>query len=204
MSTSRYASQRQHEDDWGKRWVAALGRHMKISRVRRSRPKSDPPDVVFHVSREDGTETKTWGEITDVYYDNREAQALWRREPSSRPFPGYVGPDETIAARAEKETEKKLGKYATLVEQHGRGHLLIVLVSPFTTRGTRVEAEERILEQLYRQDRAGSRPFETVWLGYQLPWTSPAEREDPKYAFRDPTADGRFNFFKCIWEAPIP
>ena len=144
-------------------------------------------------------EMSTWGEVTGAYYDNREAEGLWKGEPVSRPFPGYVGPDETIAARAGKEFGKKRAKYATLAEQHGKGHLLIVLPSPLTTRSTRVEAEKRIRERLRHHDYVGPGPFETIWIGYELPCTSPEEKEDPKFAFRDPTADGRFNFLKRIW-----
>jgi len=147
---------------------------------------------------------RTWGEVTNAYYDNREAEGLWKGESGSRPFPGYVGPDETIAARAEEELEKKLEKYGTLAERYGRGHLLIVLASPFATRSTRAKAEERIGERLRRQNGSGSGPFETIWLGYKLPWTSRDEQEDPKYAFRDPSADSRFNFLKCVWPPQEP
>ena len=198
--------QRQHEDYWTERWAEALCRRMKNAVARARRPESDPPDAWFHVSKENGSETITWGEVTGAYYDNREAERLRKGETASRSSPGnlYAGPDETIAAFTEKVFKKKRGKYVKLVEQHGRGHLLVVLVSPFTTRSTRVGAEERIREQLRHQDCAGSGPFKTVWLGYELPWTSPDEQEDPEYAFRDPTTDHRFNFLKCIWPAQAP
>ena len=145
----------------------------------------------------------TWGEVTCAYYDNREAERLWKSESVSWSSPSYLyaGPDKTIAAFAEEVFEKKRGKYVELVEQHGRGHLLVVLLSPFTTRSTRVDAEERIRDQLRHQERTGSGQFETVWLGYELPGTSPDEQEDPEYAFRDQTTDGRVNFLKRIWPA---
>lgn len=44
-----------------------------------------------------------------------------------------------------------------------------------------------------------SEPFETVWLGYRLPWTTSDEQVDLEYVFQDPTCEGRFNFMKCIW-----
>ena len=118
--------------------------------------------------------------MTGACYDDQEAEVLWKGESVSRLFPGCVGLDETIVARAEKEFGKKRGKYVTLVKQYGRGRLLNMLVSPFTTRGTRNETEEGIRGRLQSQDRAGSGPFQTVWIGYNLPWTSPGEQEDPK------------------------
>ena len=47
-------------------------------------------------------------------------------------------------------------------------------------------------------------PFETVWLGYRLPYTTPDEQEDLQYVFRDQTDGERFNFMKCIWTKPDP
>lgn len=203
MSRARQPIQQQHEGYWIERWAEVLGQRMMNALVRVRRPESDPPDAWFHVSKENRTEMITWGEVTCAYYDNREAEDLWKGESASWSSPGnlYAGPDETIAAFAEEVFEKKRGKYVKLVEQYGRGHLLVVLISPFSTRSTRVNAEERIREQLRHQERAGSGQFETAWLGYELPWTSPDEQEDPEYAFQDPTPVGRFNFLKCIGPA---
>ena len=61
---------------------------------------------------------------------------------------------------------------------------MVLLHSPLTTRSTRVEAEEAIRGMLETGPSAEFEPFETVWLGYRLPWTIPEEKEDPKYAFR--------------------
>ena len=49
-----------------------------------------------------------------------------------------------------------------------------------------------------------SNPFETIWLGYRLPFTTPDEQEDPQHAFQDETDAERFNFIKCIWTGRTP
>ena len=191
--------QRQHEDYWGRCWAAALGKHMGAE-VRSSRPDEDPPDIDFHIRRRDGTVTTSWGEVTGTYYDSNEAGWLWGSVPGNRG--GYREPDAVLGIRARDLVERKRKKYHELVQRRGRGYLQVLLHSPLTTRSTRVEAEEAIRDMLETGPSAEFEPFETVWLGYRLPWTIPEEKEDPKYAFRDVPDGDRFNFLKCIWTDP--
>ena len=84
MPSSRRTIQRQHEEYWIERWVEALGQRMTKTHLRARRPEQDPPDAWFQVSKEDGTEMKTWGEVTCAYYDDQEAKSLWKGESVSR------------------------------------------------------------------------------------------------------------------------
>ena len=186
--------QRQHEKYWGKWWAVALAQRLN-ARIQSNRPNQDPPDVDFHIRKEDGTEIKAWGEVTGVYYDSDEAKWLWGSGPEDQQGKGYLEPDAVVGAKAVELVENKRSKYSALVKRQGRGHLLVVLHHPLTTRGTRVEAERRIRDLLCGTPRE-SEPFETVWLGYRLPWTTEDEKEDSQYVFQD---HERFNFMKCVW-----
>ena len=115
---------------------------------------------------------------------------------------GYWEPDAVMGVRARDLVERKRKKYRELARRRGRGHLLVLLNSPLTTRSTRVGAEESILELLETGTRPEFDPFKAVWLGYRLPYTIPEEKEDPRYAFRDAADGERFNFMKCIWNSP--
>lgn len=199
--SERQQQQRQHEDFWAKRWTIAFGRHIN-AQVRSSRPVRDPPDVAFHIQRSDGTQRTDWGEITGVYYNSHEAKRLWGATPSNEERGGYWEPDTVLGIQARQRVECKLNKYRELVARRGPGHLLVLLLSRLTGRNARVEAERRIRELLNDSRSLDSDPFESVWLGYHLPWTLPAEQEDPLYAFRDPSDKKRFNFMKCIWSHP--
>ena len=191
--------QRQHEDYWGKCWAVALGQHLN-AQVQSNRPHQDPPDVDFHVQKEDGAETTAWGEVTGVYYDSNEAGWLWGSGPENQQGKGFREPDAVVGTRAVELVERKRSKYAALVKRQGRGHLLVVLNHPLTTRSTRVEAERGIQDLLRRTPRE-SEPFETVWVAYRLPWTTADEQEDPQYVVQD---DERFNFMKCVWTRTSP
>ena len=177
-----------------------LGRHLN-AQIRWSRPDEDPPDVDFHVRRHDGTEVTVWGEVTGVYYNRHEAKWLWG---DIRRAGGYWNPDARSGRAARDRVECKLKKCSTLAQRRGRGHLLVLLHSPLTTRSTRVEAERCMRELLVSAPCSDSEPFETVWLGYRLPWTTPHEQEDPQHVFLDQTGAERFNFIKCIWIRPDP
>ena len=146
---------------------------------------------------------KSWGEVTGTYYDSKEAKWLWRAEPGNE-GEVYREPDAVMGARARELVEHKRNKYRKLVRRRGLGHLLVLLHSPLTTRSTRVEAEKAILDTLETGPSQGVDPFETVWLGYRLPITSPNEQEAPEHVFRDAPNGERFNFLKCIWTRPAP
>ena len=77
--------------------------------------------------------------------------------------------------------------------------MLVLLHSPLTSRSTRVAAEKSMLALMEAALPPTFEPFDTVWLGYHLPITTPRERERPEYAFRDAANSDRFNYFKCIW-----
>ena len=188
--------QRRHENYWGRCWGAALGKQMGAE-VRSSRPDSDPPDIDFQIRRSDGTVEMSWGEVAGSYYDGHEASWLWGAHAGNGGR-GYWEPDAVMGMRAQNLVVCKRAKYRELVCQRGHGHLLILLHSPLTTRSTRVEAESGIRELLETGPAPNIDPFETVWLGYRLPWTTPEEREDPEHAFRDTPDGDRFNFLKCI------
>ena len=144
QSNQRRLDQIRHEDNWAKCWVAPLGKFLNAQDVRTSRPNdvATPPDATFHVRHSDGNETTTWGEITDVYYDETEARLLWSGTSKGKPRI-YTEPDAQTADEAEKRVERKLKKYPALVSEQGRGHLLLVISSPLTTRSTWTEMESR-------------------------------------------------------------
>ena len=192
----------QHEDYWGRCWAVALERHMD-AKVRSARPHEDPPDVDFQIRRRDGTVATCWGEVTGTYYDSNEAKQLWGPEPGIGGG-GYWEPDAVMGEKARELVERKRRKYRELVKRRGRGHLLVLLHSPLTTRSTRVNAEEAILDVLETGSNQHFDPFESVWLGYRLPITCPDEQEDPQHAYRDELGGHRLNFLKCIWTRPIP
>ena len=171
--------------------------------VRSTRPHEDPPDIDFQIRRRDGAVVTCWGEITGTYYDSNEARLLWGPEPGIGGGRSWE-PDAVLGGKARDLVQQKYKKYRELVHRRGRGHLLVLLLSPLTTRSTRVNAEEAILDMLETGLDQNSDPFETVWLGYRLPITSPDEKEDPKHAYPDEPDEHRFNFLKCIWTRPIP
>ena len=96
------------------RWASTLN----VQDVRTTRPNdvATPPDVTCHVRRSDGNETATWGEITDVYYDETEARLLWSGTSKGQPRM-YTEPDAQTADEAEKRVERKLKKYLALVSE---------------------------------------------------------------------------------------
>ena len=193
----RSERQRQHEEYWGRCWAVALTRRLDAD-VYWARPDQDPPDSDFLVKHRDGTVMNCWGEVTGAYYSRNDAKWLWGTESNSGGR-AYYGPDSHIAESARDSVRSKLQKYEKLVEQQGRGHLLVLLLSPLTTRSTRAKAEHSILKVLDGRPRSNSGPFETIWLGYHLPHTDPQESEDPRHAFLESPDSRRFNFFKCIW-----
>ena len=140
----------------------------------------------------------SWGEVTGAYQDSGEAKWLWATKAGNESR-GYWEPDATIANEARDLVKRKVGKYRELVQLRGQGNLLVLLHSPLTTRSTRVEAEKAIRDLLESGSSEDFNPFETVWLGYRLPWTISEEQEDPEYAFRDAPDGDRWNFLKCIW-----
>ena len=195
--------QRQHEKYWGMCWAVAFGQR-NCAQVQSSVPDEDPPDVDFLIRRLDGTEVMGWGELTGAYYDSSEAKVLWGEEPRNGEGGVYLEPDAILGSKARERVEVKRTKknYVELVRRRGLGHLLVLLLSPLTTRSTRVEAERYIREQLESPEKQDLDPFETVWLGYHLPYTTSDEQEDLQYVFRDPTDGNRFNFMKRIWTSP--
>ena len=192
--------QRAHEDYWRQCWEIPLGRHLK-AKVQSTLAAPDPPDFEFEVLWPDATTTRTWGELTGAYYSASEAKWLWGTVPASTHDAVYVEPDAAVALEARTQVEKKSQKYSDLVRRAGKGHLLVLLHSPLTTRSTRVAAETAICDALNSSVSGRTGPFASVWLGYCLGFTSPSEQEDPKYVFRDPTGGDRLDFLKCIWVA---
>ena len=192
--------QRAHEDYWRQCWEIPLGRHLN-AKVHSTLAPQDPPDFEFEAHWPDGTTTRTWGELTGAYYSASEAKWLWGAVPAPTPGAAYVEPDAVVALEALTLVEKKSQKYSDLVRRAGKGHLLVLLHSPLTTRSTRVAAESAISDALNSSVSGRTGPFESVWLGYRLGFTSPSEREDAKYVFRDPTGGDRLDFLKCIWGA---
>lgn len=190
--------QRLHEDYWGMCWAFPLGQHLN-AQSRWSRPDEDPPDADFHIRKSDGTKMTVWGEVTGAYYSRSEAKWLWGGRPGNREGGGYWEPDAVLGIKARGLVDRKRKKYLELAQRRGPGHLLILLHSPLTTRSTRAEAERCVRELLESPPSSDLDTFETVWLGYRLPWTTPDEQEDLLYVFRDPTDKKRFNFLKCIW-----
>ena len=197
--------QRALEVYWGRCWAAAIGQHLNAE-VHSSIPSKDPPDVEFTARSPDGSATTTWGEVTGTYLDSKEAKLLWGRGPQSDEGEVYCEPDRVAALRAGALVQRKRQKYDSLVQQKGRGHLLVVLHSPLTTRTTRVGAERSIQEVLTRPVGRHTDPFDSVWLGYRLPITVASEQEDEEHVYRAPMDEERRNFMKCIWvqEAPEP
>ena len=180
-----------------------MGQHLD-SEVQASTPTQDPPDVEFTVRRPDGSAATTWGEVTGTYLDSREAKLLWGRGPRSGQGEVYCEPDRVAALRASALVERKRRIYDSVVQQRGRGHLLVVLHSPLTTRRTRVGAERSIQEVLNQPARRHADPFDTVWLGYRLPYTVASEQEDEQHVYRAPMDEERRNFMKCIWVPTSP
>ena len=192
----RQRQQRQHEEYWGRCWTVPLGRYL-CAEVQSSRPDNDAHDIEFWIQRSDGTVTSSWGEIAGAYYDNSEAEWLWGAEQPGAGR-GYIEPDARTGVEARDMAARKLGKYRDVADVRGRGHLLVLLHSPFTTRSTRVDAERRIGELLDTKTGVAFNPFETVWLGYRVPLTVPEEREDPEHVFHDGEDGDRCNFLKRI------
>ena len=195
VAAVRLTRQHQHENYWGRCWAVPLAQHLG-STILEARAGEDPPDVDFRIRERDGTETTAWGEVTAVYCNSNEAKRLWDGSGGSG---GYWEPDAVLGSRARAQVERKCKKYRELAQRRGPGHLLVLLLSPLTSRSTRVEAEGRVRELLRSAPSMDSDPFETVWLGYRLPLTTPDEQEDPQHAFQDETVAERFNFIKCIW-----
>ena len=193
----RQIDQRQQEDHWTARWAEPMRLYLNAQSVREKRPSEDPPDVEFHVVLGDGSETKTWGEVTGTYYSSEDASWLWDRKPDPRGRT-YVEPDATMAENAVACVRRKIEKYDSLVKERGLGHLLVLLLNPLTTRSTRVKVEESILRMLHERVSADLGPFKSIWLGYHLPETSPDEQEKRQYAFLDEKNGRQFNFMKCI------
>ena len=190
----RQEKQRQHEDYWAKCWEVPMCRYLGAQKVRASRPRHNAPDVDFHVWRADSRETKTWGEVTGAYYSPGEAQWLWDSE-SADGSRVCVQSDERIGVAAIERVSRKLSKYSDLVENQGKGNLLVVLNSPLTKRSTREKAERGVLKFLTSKT-PDARPFRSFWFAYRLPETTLNEMEDPLFVFTDNA--GRANFFKCI------
>lgn len=198
----RQRQQRQHEEYWGRCWTAPLGRYF-CADVQSRRAENDAHDIEFRIQRSDGTVTASWGEVTGAYYDNKEAEWLWGAE-RPRAARDYIEPDARTGMEARDLAARKLGKYRNVADVRGRGHLLILLHCPLTTRSTRVDAERRIRELLDTETGIAFNPFETVWLGYRLPLTVLEEREDPEHVFHDGEERDRFNFLKRIWSGRSP
>ena len=194
---------RDHEDYWGRCWAVALGRHLN-AQVQSSLPTQDPPDVDFAVRSPDGTGTNTWGELTGAYYDSDEGKWLWGSSLGTQHGVANREPDAVVAHEARALVERKRQKYSALVQQRGKGHLLVLLHSPLVTRATRVATEFSIRDALASTPGGHADPFESVWLGYRLPITVESEQEDPQHVFRAPTSGGRLNFLKCTWATPSP
>ena len=169
-------------------WATALAQHLN-AKVLSSRPGEDPPDVDFRIQEQDGTERTVWGEVTAVYCNNREAERLWNGRGNREV---YREPDAVMGTRARAQVERKRQKCLNLAQRRGPGHLLVLLLSPLTSRSTRVEAERSVRELLESAPGVDSDPFETVWLGYRLPDTTPDEQENPQHAFQDGTDAERF------------
>ena len=190
--------QRAHEDYWRQCWEIPLGQHLN-AKVQSTLAAQDPPDFEFEVHWPDETTTRTWGELTGAYYSASEAKWLWGAVPGPTQGAAYVEPDAVVALEALTLVEKKSQQYSDLVRRDGKGHLLVLLHSPLTTRSTRVAAESAICDALNSSVSGRPGPFESVWLGYRLGFTSPSEQEEEKYVFRDPTGGDRLDFLKCIW-----
>jgi len=198
----RQRQQRQHEEYWGRCWTVPLGRYI-CADVHSRRADNDAYDIEFRVQRTDGTVTTSWGEVTGAYYDNNEAEWLWGAE---RPGAArdYIEPDARTGMEARDMAARKLGKYRNVADVRRRGHLLVLLHSPVTTRSTRVDADRPIRELLDTETGVAFNPFETVWLGYRLPLTVLEAREDPEHVFHDCEEGDRFNFLKRIWSGCGP
>ncbi|MCY4128260.1 MAG: hypothetical protein OXG15_03330 [Gammaproteobacteria bacterium] len=164
-------------------------------------PGSDPPDVEFFITTNDGSKLHTWGEITGTYAGSIEAEYLWADSPKSSGLI-YSGPDDSIALHTANAVAKKLQKYQDLVHARGLGHLLVVLNSPLTSRTPRQMAEDKTIPLLVRASEYARSPFASVWFGYRLGQTSQDEMEDEKHVFPVVGLRSRFNFFKCIWYDP--
>ena len=190
--------QRRHEDYWGRCWTVPLGAYLGAE-VRSSRPDNDAHDIDFWIQRSDGMVATSWGEVTGTYYDNREARWLWDSAPVENQSGLYVDPDARTGMAARDRVARKRSKYRELVGHRGKGHLLVLLHSPLTTRSTRVFAEGAIRDLFESEPAPDSDPFETVWLGYRLPLTVLPEMEDPEHVFHDGEEGNRHNFLKCIW-----
>ena len=183
------------EDYLAECWQKPICRYFQAREVRGTRPNTDPPDVDFHVIHRDGRKTVTWGEITCTFYNNEEAKFI-RGEETDDSWFYYHQPDKLIGEFVANILESKLKKYSALEKTRGKGHLLIFLNSPLTTRTTRILAGLSVSEAI-RNDRTSNFPFESVWLSYRLPQTSKNEMELPSLCFRD--KQGLLNFFKPVW-----
>ena len=137
--------------------------------------------------------------MTGAYNDANEAKWLSGGAPGTKQGDVYCEPDAVVALEARALVEQKRQKYSALVQQRGLGHLLVLLHSPLTMRSSTVEAQRSIRNLLNSLPLGSVNPFETVWLGYHLPWVLESEEEDPQYVFRDRAGGGWLNFFKCVW-----
>ena len=188
------------EDYLAECWQKPMCRFLKAREVRGIRPNFDPPDVDFHVIHQDARKYVTWGEITCTFYNNKEAKWIRGEEVVDSSF-CYFQPDKKIGEFVTNILEGKLKKYDALVEARGKGHLLLFLNSPLTTRSTRLLAEQSIIDAI-RNNQSFNFPFESVWLSYRIPETSRDEMELSSFCFRD--EEGQLNFFKPAWSDCCP
>lgn len=179
---------------WIECWQIPLQRHLKVRSICTTRPQNGRFDALFNTKSILGRRETTWGEVTAAYYSSNEAKFMWDLDGPDR-FMNQFQPDQHISGAVVQAVAKKVEKYSDIVKKLGKGHLLVVMNAPLTTRSTREMAECKVLEFL-KTKKNEQIPFDTFWLAYRMSEIEPVRPEHQSNIYPDESCQQ--NFFKCI------
>ena len=182
---------------WIEWWKIPLSKYMKAKEVRTKYPTSRLPRVQLSIDYHEGTIIRSWAEITAAYASSAEAQFLRQEESRGNPLVN-VNPQDNIASWALWSVENLMRNenFSNLVNERGKGHLLVVLDSPFASFSTLERAEHRIVEFLHNNYTEDT-PFRFFWLAFHISvFEQPKEN---RTSFVYAVNARRKNFFKCIF-----
>ena len=198
MKTNR-SIKKDIEEFWGELFADALkSYYVDSEEINYVKSQTDPPDARYNILYACERIIHTWAEITNVYPSNAAAERLFREvkegQKTSKTEQGvdglWINTDLEIAETAIQLMITKIQKksYRELCEDHGKGHLLLVipyqsypLVNLFTA--------QCITEQLPQQCLEKQPNFCSVWLAYKQPDHDDGVNiihlpdSDPSYAF---------------------
>ena len=161
-------------------------------------PVADPFHFYFSSSSDSEINNRSWGEVIAAYSSPAEAKFFRQDEPQVFPLI-LSGIDNEIASHAIRSTEHQIQKksYADLVTERGKGHLLVVLDSPFASFQIFKKVEHRLVGFLLNHC-SDETPFRFFWVAYRFKGIGTGQADYTSCVY---TANAqRNNFFKCIFD----